>query len=79
MYESIRQPFNTYRRELPSVYLSDSLPQAIRNYKNEMEVDSLSDILVNSLSLSMRKKIWDFNANLFNCKCTNLKITIISY
>lgn len=79
MYESIRQPVNTYRRELPSLYSSRSLPRSMSNRKHLMEVDSLLDILINSLSLNNRKKRYDFNANFLDCKCTNLKINIVRH
>jgi len=70
MYESIYEPINAVRppSELSSTYSMSSLSQSITTREHETEVDSLTDLLVNSMSVNDGKKSLDSNASSLDCK-----------
>jgi len=74
MYESIYEPINAVRppSELSSTYSMNSLSQSITTREHETEVDSLTNILVNSMSVNDGKKNVDSNAGPLDCKYTPL-------
>lgn len=69
MYESIYEPINAVRppSELSSTYSMSSLSQSITTREHETEVDSLTDLLVNSMSVNDGKKN-DASASVLDCK-----------
>jgi len=75
MYESIYEPINVVRppSELSSTYSMNSLSQSITTRENQTEVDSLTDLLVNSMSVNDGKKNPDSNASSLNCEYTPYK------
>lgn len=87
MYESIYEPINAVRppSELSSTYSMSSLSQSIATREHETEVDSLTDLLVNSMSVNDGKKSLDSNASVLDCKyisskhLSSLLMTIINY
>lgn len=72
MYESIYEPINAVRppSELSSMYSISNLSQSITRRERETEVDSLTDLLVNSISVNDGKKNLNGNASLLDCKYT---------
>ncbi|CAH1711556.1 lipoma-preferred partner homolog isoform X1 [Aphis gossypii] len=72
MYESIYEPINAVRppSELSSTYSMSSLSQSITTREHETEVDSLTDLLVNSMSVNDGKKSLDSNASSLDWNCT---------
>jgi hypothetical protein len=70
MYESIYEPINAVRppSELSSTYSMNSLSQSVSAHEHETEVDSLTDLLVNSMSVNDGKKSLDNNASCVDCK-----------
>lgn len=54
-----------------------SISQSITTRENEAEVDSLTDLLVNSMSVNDRQKSSDINASPSNCKYLSLKYLLV--
>lgn len=81
MYESIYEPINAVRppSELSSTYSMSSLSQSITTREHETEVDSLTDLLVNSMSVNDGKKNLDGNASCLDCKYLFIVYSIYIY
>lgn len=70
MYESIYEPINAVRppSELSSTYSISSLSQTVNNREHETEVDTLSNTLGNSVTITEVKKNVETKPNVTNCK-----------